>query len=236
MFQVLTRGLANVIAPERCLVCLREGEWLCRDCAQDIPRAQQACIVCKQPRVRGVVCKRHGKKLALTGVISAGGYSWDYVRRGVHWLKFRGVKGTGPTLAALLAPYLSLIAPLPRLVQEAVLIPIPLHPRRQRERGFNQSLEITLALSEQLGIPFSELLQRVRATASQAELPHELRGKNVSEAFEISENSKAEVFLSKKYLILIDDVATTGSTLLSAAAVLKKHSLAQIWAATIARG
>ena len=145
-----------------------------------------------------------------------------------------------PILAALIEPYLPHIAPLPQLRKEAVLIPIPLHPKRLRERGFNQSLEIAKVLSEYTGIPLAEVLIRKKSTWSQAELPHEMRQENVEEAFALKDLSTYSGSIKSNYLLLIDDVTTTGSTLRAAASAFAKASAdkpgKQIWGATVARG
>lgn len=168
--------------------------------------------------------------MPLAGVISAGGYGSDCLRRGVHWLKFRGVTAVAKPLSALLADVLPLIAPLPALAKQAVLVPIPLHSRRLRQRGFNQSLEIAEALSQQTGIPVAHGLVKAKVTWAQTDLPHDMRQENVAEAFALK-----ETLPNKRYILLVDDVTTTGSTLMAAAHVLKTATN-QIWGVTVARG
>lgn len=168
--------------------------------------------------------------MPLAGVVSAGGYGSDYLRRGVHWLKFRGVTAVAKPLSALLAEVLPLVAPLPSLQKQAVLMPIPLHARRQRERGFNQSVEIVRALSQQTGIPIADSLVKAKVTWAQTDLPHDMRQKNIAEAFALKESLP-----HKRYILLVDDVTTTGSTLMAAAHVLKTATN-QVWGVTLARG
>lgn len=210
------KGLRDLVAPARCMNCLREGTWLCRECAVHVP---------------DFPALRYGKKAPLSGIVSAGAYGSEYLRRGIGWLKFRGVQELAPVLASLLAPKLAAIAPLAQLQKEAVLIPIPLHKRRLRQRGFNQSLEIAKALSAQTGIPVADILTRKRATLAQAMLPHEMRQENVEDAFVLS-----GPLPNKKYLLILDDVSTTGSTLSAAATVLRENYGGDIWGVTVARG
>lgn len=204
--------------------------WLCRPCIQGLPPFSQRCIVCNSPRPRGATCARHGKNPALAGVVSAGAYTWDCLRRGVHWLKFRGVTDVAPPLAELLLPYLPFIASPRVLQQEAVLVPIPLHRWRQRQRGFNQSWLIAQALSEKAGIAVAQGLKKTHATRAQTDLPHEMRRENIAQAF-----VAAEPLPNKRYVLLVDDVTTTGSTLASAAEVLERPGR-EIWGVTVARG
>jgi predicted amidophosphoribosyltransferase len=81
----------------------------------------------------------------------------------VHWLKFNGVRSCAEFLAALVADKLTVIAPLPLLRRDALLVPIPLHHRRQRERGFNHSDDIARWLSRITGIPVAAALVRTRS-------------------------------------------------------------------------
>jgi len=185
---------------------------------------------------------RHKKQTSMTGVISAGAYGSLHLKRGIHWLKFKGVRDIAPLLAAFVVPYLPMIVPLNRLQQEAVIIPIPLHKRRERQRGFNQSHDIASALSEQTGIPVKDALIRQRATFAQAKLaPGELRQKNLKGAFALT-LTNPNLHLGGvdwdrvRYLILLDDVTTTGSTLSAASDVLKAAGAKEVWGVTLARG
>lgn len=218
--KLAVRALQRLVAPARCMTCLREGMWLCAACAVELPDFPPM---------------RYEKESALTGMVSAGSYGSEYLRRGIGWLKFRGVQDLAPVLAGLVAPKLAAIAPLAQLRAEAVLIPIPLHRRRLRQRGFNQSLVIAQALSEQTGVPIADILMRKHATLAQAQLPHELRAENVEDAFELSGSIP-----NKKYLLILDDVSTTGSTLLAAASAfaqaLADKQGKQVWGVTVARG
>ncbi|MEX1997908.1 MAG: hypothetical protein WEA04_04530 [Candidatus Andersenbacteria bacterium] len=137
-----------------------------------------------------------------------------------------------PILAQLLLPQLLKIAPLPQLRREAVLVPIPLARKRERERGFNQSQDIALHLSHLTDIPIIPVLARQRATWTQSHLPPDLRSRNMNQAF------IATVALPStcKVCLLIDDVTTTGATLNAAAAVFKLRPSQAVWGCTIARG
>lgn len=205
---------------------------------RDLTIFRQRCIVCDKDKPRGMTCAYHGQRQPLAGVISAGAYGAEYIRRGVHWLKFRGVTPLVPTLSALIEPYLPLVAPLSQLQQEAVLVPIPLHKRRLRERGFNQSLELARMLSEYTGIPIAEVLTREKSTLSQAELPHEMRQQNMAGAFSLlrPEGFAGQALKARRYFLLIDDVITTGSTLQAAAESLKDAGAEQVWGVSVARG
>lgn len=122
-----------------------------------------------------------------------------------------------------------------------LVVPVPLHPRRERERGFNQADD----LARQLGLPVAPLLRRVRFTTSQIELPAEARHQNVRDAFTVADgpaNRLRQSFGAQeagRYLpsvvVLVDDVSTTGATLEACARVLKRGGVKQVRALTAAR-
>jgi ComF family protein len=129
-----------------------------------------------------------------------------------------------------------LIGSLPELQERAVFIPIPLHPRRQRERGFNQSALIAQQLSADTGIPLLEALMRHRSTWVQSNLPTELRAVNIKDSFQIAPEFELPAFSQRHLVILVDDVATSGSTLRAAAQALNVKRGQQLWGLTVARG
>lgn len=114
---------------------------------------------------------------------------------------------------------------------EVVLVPIPLHKARYRKRGYNQASILAKKLSQKLGIPVVEMLERRKNTKSQITLSLEERKTNISGAFTLkcSDKKEATVFL-------IDDILTTGSTLAEAAGVLKRHGYQKVYGVTLARG
>lgn len=124
------------------------------------------------------------------------------------------------------------------LAKHAILVPIPLHPKRYRTRGFNQSEDIARAIGALCSIEVSLLLVRSRATHSQARLPHELRSDNVDRAFSLAipEDAYTRRIAEKPIIILVDDVSTTGSTLVSASSALPAVPQAAVWGAVIAQG
>jgi len=111
-----------------------------------------------------------------------------------------------------------------------VLIPVPLHPQRLRERGFNQSLELARVVARHYGLRLDwHLCRRVRATPPQSELDRKQRWKNLRGAFEVSGN------LAGRRVVLLDDVVTTGATVRALGKVLLQAGAAGIEVWTLAR-
>lgn len=129
------------------------------------------------------------------------------------------------------------------------LVPIPLSPSRKRWRGFNQAEVLCNTIGKELNMPVINALQRIKSTKTQKDLKREARIENVRDVFAVhplffkdpSRPARAEAegvgrsSIKEKNLILVDDVTTTGSTLLEAAKVLKRQGAAEVWCLTVAR-
>lgn len=116
-----------------------------------------------------------------------------------------------------------------------VIIPVPLHRRRRRERGYNQSALLAQRLGWAIQISVrGDLLRRHRYTTSQTRLNAQQRSLNVQGAFSCAQRDVAKTIAGKKVL-LIDDVATTGATLRECAQALKDQGARSVWALTLAR-
>jgi ComF family protein len=137
------------------------------------------------------------------------------------------LKAISPCLAELLADYLKK-NPLPG----EALVGVPLHPRRLRERGYNQSILLAGELGKRIGLPVIEdCLIRVKQAQPQVRAGDvEERWRNVADAFMCRDER-----ISGKQIILIDDVCTSGATLESCAAALKNKRATSVWGLTLAR-
>lgn len=142
----------------------------------------------------------------------------------IHALKYERRRSISPRLGALMRQQGAAL-----LHDADVVVPVPLHPRREYQRGFNQADD----LARHLGLPVAPLLKRVAFTQSQIELPKEQRHANVKRAFALA--APASQLALPAVAVLIDDVSTTGSTLEACAKVLKAAGLKEVRAITAAR-
>ena len=142
----------------------------------------------------------------------------------IHALKYEGRRSIAPPLGALMRSCGQEL-----LSGADVVVPVPLHPRRERSRGFNQADD----LARQLGLPIAPLLRRVRSTASQIELAADERVSNVEGAFALRLPTPASRLPA--VIVLVDDVSTTGATLEACALVLKRAGVREVRALTAAR-
>ena len=141
----------------------------------------------------------------------------------IHALKYDGRRSIAPTLSRMMAQHGAGV-----LQGADLVVPVPLHPRRHRQRGFNQADD----LARGLGVRRSRALRRVRATQSQIELPAEQRRDNVQHAFALR---VPVIQVSRKVVVIVDDVTTTGATLEACARVLKMAGVREVRALTAAR-
>jgi ComF family protein len=165
-------------------------------------------------------CRRTPRHVAYGRAIGA----YDGALRAiVHALKYEGRRSLAKPLGALMRQRGSDV-----LAGAACAIPVPLHPSRRRQRGFNQAAD----LARHVGLPVVDALRRARATSTQTGLPAAQRHRNVRDAFVAT---RAAAALTKATVVLVDDVSTTGATLESCARVLKAAGVGEVRALTAAR-
>jgi ComF family protein len=150
------------------------------------------------------------------------------LRTAVHELKYRGRRRLAPRLARALADE---PAVRPLLAEGALLVPVPLHARRLRARGFNQSALLARGLSARTGLRVAEVLRRRRDTTPQTGLSAARRRANVRAAFVV----RRPAWVRGRTVILVDDVQTTGATALSCAHALLGAGAAEVRLVTVAR-
>ncbi|MBN2601014.1 MAG: ComF family protein [Candidatus Marinimicrobia bacterium] len=152
----------------------------------------------------------------------------DTIQKIIHGLKYSGYKSSGLHLGRLIAKRLS----KGYLLKESILMPVPLHPNKKRERGYNQSLYIARGIAEITGnIIRDDVLKRVKNTITQTHLNAHERHENMRDAFAINRCCDLSGITS---VVLIDDVFTTGATMNAAAAVLKSSGVVSVCGLTAA--
>ena len=216
--------LLDVIFPRRCCGCGVRGTWLCDRCESELGRfAGQLCPRCGIPLELNI-CQCDELPPAIERVRSVGPYA-GWLRGAVSQVKYHGewarVGHVSPMLACACSD----------LVTADALVPVPLHPSRRRQRGFNQTEKIAEAVSLEIAVPVQHALRRCRRTSPQVRLDGEGRRANVLDAFALSPGYA----VNGARLILVDDVITTGATLGACAQVLLAAGAHSVDAVTIAR-
>jgi len=226
----------DLVLPPHCAGCGAgiDGGWWCDPCRRLLqPIRPPRCEACSQPFSGAItgpfVCPNcHGRAFHFETAVAAFS-SRGSLRELIHLLKYAKARWASKPLAELA----SLALEDPRLQPAPeVLVPVPLHPLRQRERGFNQSELIARELSRLSGIPVSLPLVRIRATQTQTHFDRNQRMRNLRGAFALGQNAS----VSGLSILLVDDVLTTGSTLDECARVLLAAGSGRVRALTVGRG
>ena len=225
----LANAAIDLLFPKRCVGCDREGAFLCHECLEGLPCLEPPfCFLCGQPgRLMMRLCLSCWERPLEIDGIRAPYRMEGAVRDAVHALKYQYVRALAPTLGGLLGEFM-----VASNLSADVLVPVPLHPRRERSRGYNQSLLLARETGKVVGLPVEEkALRRSRSTPSQARsASQEERRANVAEAF------LAEATLAQgRRVLLVDDVCTTGATLEACAIALKQVGAASVWGLALAR-
>ena len=203
-------GVLSVLYPAKCAGCSRSGEWLCADCLRRcVPFGGARCKRCgaAETRYGCATCRDHIR--SLDEVHAAYEYTGP-VRQLVHAFKYRNMSGAAEWMAAqMLTPDFAGVG------EAELLVSVPMHPSRQRDRGYNQAAMLCTAIYESSGIPMAAALQRKQLREAQARLSAEQRWNNVRGAF------APGTAVVHGHVLLVDDVCTTGATLEECASVLK---------------
>ncbi len=243
----------DALFPPCCAGCGRPGAHFCPKCVAALkPVRPPWCATCGQSlpvsAVRPTGFRAGGtpfladqrcadcrvRPLPLVAVRSAGVFDGS-LRTAIHRLKYRGRRSAARSLGDLMvAPARELRtgwpAPDPRAPTRTIVVPVPLHPRRERERGYNQAALLAAPVAQALGWPLdARALRRVKDTTPLVGLREVERVAAVADAFAATRN------LDRAHVLLVDDVATTCSTLAAAARACLAASAASVAAITLAR-
>jgi ComF family protein len=234
-------GLINLIYPDQCLICSapiarRQDCGICDGCwgkAIEMKIRPPRCLSCGLPfqsfqNTTEYLCGTCTLQMPPFSGARAFGYYAEELSSLIQAFKFHGRRN----LVGLLTP----------LMAEAffenwgredfdLLAPVPLHPKRRRERGYNQSELLAQALARQIALPCMTCLVRTRPTIPQVGLSDSQREENVRKAFQCCDSKR----ISGKRILLIDDVMTTGATVSSAARALVEEGALRVSVLTVAR-
>ena len=226
----------DIIFPQFCIQCEKEGGCLCPDCFNLIDILEyQYCPVCGKRLIEQNICNNCVEKTNLDGIFSAALYADFIIKKSVARLKYEPyLKNLSNTFANLIITHFFLLNNnhIRDVLRDSILIPVPISKDKRKIRNFNQAEEIAKELSIKLKLPlYCDILLKIKPTPPQVGLPSWRRKKNVKNAFEIFNIEK----IKSRKILLIDDVFTTGSTMEECAKTLKAAGACEVFAVVVAR-
>jgi len=228
LFSFLKQKTLDFLFPPHCVSCGKGGVFLCRKCRNKLIYLQPPlCTRCSKPIRIGTICpKCQAQNLDIDGIYSIFKYG-GAIRQAVIQFKYENTKVLADPLSYFMMEYLK-----KHQLSFDLIIPVPIHKLRLRERGYNQSSLLAQRLSRITRIPVAEgVLIRTKHTPSQAKSDNvDQRRKNIKNAFKCVSHD-----ISGKRILLIDDVCTSGATLNSCATSLKSAGAASVWGLTLAK-
>ena len=217
--QTVLQTVLDLILPPACAACGRAGAGVCR-----------ACVASFTPPKRGeFVTVDAGVALGDALTLGVGAFAFDgALRRALGRLKYAGAARTSEPLAAVASPafrrLLAIAGP------GACLVPVPLHAKRRRERGYNQAELLARALGRTTGVSVTDVLERREATERQHSLDRAARLRNLRGAIRVTRGAAVP-----RVPIVVDDILTTSATLEACAAVLRDAGAEIVYGFAIAR-
>lgn len=213
-------ALIDLFVPPSCAACGRFGATLCQPClAAFRPAAREDdCFVA--PEAGAVVGER------LTLALAAFAYDGP-LRAALQRLKYAGASRVAGALADAALPALDRLL---LLAGRLPLVPVPVHPHRRRERGYNQAALLARRLAAARSLDVAEILVRARSTEKQHRLDRAERLRNLASAFSVAAGSPAP-----PAVIVVDDILTSSATMEACATVLRAAGCAEVYGFAIAR-
>jgi len=211
----------DLALPASCAGCGQEGKALCRECrpALDVRLAAEPGVPIGLPADLPAPLLQLEWCAPFTGV----------TRRALHALKYDGERRLAPFLGAAVARRWARAG-----AAGDALVPVPASPDRVRERGYDQAALIAAEAGRQLRLPVLHLLERTRATTAQFDLDRATRATNLVDAFRVG-SGDSRLGIAGRWLILVDDVVTTGATLAACAGALMDAGALAVSAVAVAR-
>ena len=229
----ITSLILDSIFPKECIFCEEEGDWICRNCFLFLEfREHKICVNCNRSRhkTKKGFCPECKSLFSLDGMIVAGDYNQERIKKAIKFLKYRFVRGLGPILADFITYFLQETDNIKTVTSgKPAVVPMPLHWKRENWRGFNQAHLIGQGVAQNLNLTLDPNLKRIKYKKPQTKLKRRERLHNIKNSFAWKGDD-----LNGKTIILVDDVVTTGATMNEAAQTLKQNGAKKVLGVAVA--
>ncbi len=226
--------LTDLFFPKFCLGCGYVGVYLCVSCQNKLkPIEQDVCLYCKKTSFFGLTHPSCQKKLNIDGLLTLYYYN-PILKKIIKNIKYRLAIEVWKEFSQIIKPEtIEKLSFYKKLSSDFIIQPIPLTKNKYNERGFNQAKIISVFFQKFINYPIVNLLVRKKETLSQAQLESsKKRYQNVRGVFQVLDKK----YFNNKWVILVDDVSTTGSTVAEAARVLKVAGAIRVYVLALAKG
>lgn len=219
----------DLLFPKRCVSCGAFGKYICDRCFSKIEFLEKPiCPICQRQAIGGKTHPKCAGRFRLDGLIVACRYK-SPIKLAIQKVKYKWVYDIENILVDFLASQIWKFD----FPQNSILVPVPLSKNRKNWRGFNQAEILAKTLSRKFNHPFKDILLRVIETKTQVGLTREERRENVIEAFAL-DYKVGKKHIAGQNFILVDDVYTSGATMMEAAKILKHAGAKDVWAMAVA--
>lgn len=229
----------DFLFPVFCLNCQKEGTLLCQDCISKFEfTGEYFCPVCHKKTQGGMPCVFCSSNTFLSSHVAIFPYhEGNNISQLIHEWKYNWVEDAEIAIKIFIEKFFEdKTGSVPdHFSRIEIIVPVPLHKKRQAERGFNQAEKIAAILAKILQKPVQNILVRDKYTEQQAKLGKNERQKNVTDAFSLIKD-KAKFSLEGKNILIVDDVLTTSATLNECAKILKNAGAGELHGFSLARG
>jgi len=213
-----------------CFKNIEEERHLCDICRGSIViNSAFSCPVCRARLADNKLLCNHSREIPRYILGAAANYDDPVINNLIHYFKYENFKNLAPLISELIIEFIGRAG---FVVSDFILVPVPLHPFRERQRGYNQSKLLAEILSEKLEIDLVDGLKRIKKTRPQAQARKSNdRERNVKDCFKaINENQ-----IKGQNILLVDDVFTSGATINEAVRILKSAGARKIASLVAAR-
>jgi len=231
LYNKIKETILDTFYPKFCVECKKHGEQVCFDCVNSIYRIKtNTCFYCGRISKQSKHCItcRSDNKDKLRGILVATRFDEGPTKEMIHYLKYNGYFEFADLLGELMVERI-VRSGIP--FEDYIVVPVPMHTSRIGERGYNHAELMARYISHRLGYKGGLVLERVTNTVRQIGLSREKRLKNIVGKIRCEDKA----LIKDKNVLLVDDVATTGSTLKECANVLKADGAKSVWTVVVAK-